>query len=64
MNDPSLPYYGGTAPGDKNDGFLIRFTTYAIGLMLALGLTGTAFWVAHSPLLWARAVRSASLSWR
>ncbi len=52
MNDPSLHHSGDAAPGDENDSFLAGFTTYAIGLVLALGLTATAFWVAHSHLLW------------
>ncbi len=52
MSDPSLPYGGGVAPGDESDSFLAGFATYAVGLVLALGLTATAFWVAHSPLLW------------
>ncbi len=52
MSDHLPPQTGGTAPGDESDSFLAGFTTYAIGLVLALGLTGTAFWVAHSDLLW------------
>ncbi len=47
-----MPYGGGTAPGDESDSFLAGFTTYAIGLILASGLTATAFWVAHSQWLW------------
>ena len=41
-----------TAPGDENDSFLAGLVGYAIGLVLALGLTATAFWVAHSNVLW------------
>ncbi len=40
------------APGEESDSFLSGFTTYAVGLVLSLGLTGTAFWVAHSQALW------------
>lgn len=52
MNDQSLPQGGDTAPGDESDSFLTGFRTYAIGLVLALGLTATSFWVAHSHVLW------------
>lgn len=40
------------APGEEGDRFLSGFATYAVGLALALGLTATSFWVAHTPLLW------------
>ncbi len=43
---------GDTAPGDESDSFLAGFATYAIGLVLSLGMTGTAFWVAQSQILW------------
>ncbi len=52
MSD-DLPPQGDTAPGEENDSFLAGFATYAIGLVLALGLTGTAFLVAQTHLLWA-----------
>lgn len=52
MSDQSLPQGGDTAPGDESDSFLTGFRTYAIGLVLALGLTATSFWVAHSHVLW------------
>ena len=41
------------APGEESDGFLSGLTTYLIGLLLALGLTATSFWVAQSDALWA-----------
>ncbi len=40
------------APGEESDRFLSGFTTYAIGLLLSLGLTATSFWVAQSHALW------------
>lgn len=43
---------GDVAPGDESDGFLSGLTTYAIGLVLALTLTATSFWVAHTHALW------------
>jgi len=53
MSDSSfVPQGGDTAPGDESDSFLAGFATYAIGLVLALGLTATAFWVAHAKVLW------------
>ncbi len=52
MSEPSTPHGGDSAPGDERDSFLAGFTTYAIGLVLALGMTATAFWVAHSHVLW------------
>ncbi len=51
MSDSSLSH-GDTAPGEESDSFLAGFTTYAIGLFLALGLTATSFWAAHSHVLW------------
>ena len=41
-----------TAPGEESDSFLSGLTTYLIGLLLALGLTATSFWVAGSDALW------------
>ncbi len=52
MNHPSLPQGGDTAPGDESESFLAGFTTYAIGLILALAMTATSFLVAHSHTLW------------
>lgn len=40
------------APGDESDSFLTGRATYTLGLALSLGLTATAFWVAHSQVLW------------
>ncbi|TXI05087.1 MAG: cytochrome o ubiquinol oxidase subunit IV [Rhizobium sp.] len=55
MSDPHsspLPQ-SDTAPGEERDSFLSGFTTYAIGLVLSLGLTGISFWVASSGMFWA-----------
>ncbi len=52
MSNTFLPQGGGTAPGEESDNFLSGFTTYAIGVILALGLTATSFLVAHSHVLW------------
>jgi len=40
------------APGEESDSFLTGSASYAAGLLLALALTGTSFWVAHSQWLW------------
>lgn len=54
MNDlQPLNVPNDTAPGDESDSFISGFRTYAIGLVLALGLTATSFWAAHSQVLWA-----------
>ncbi len=52
MNEHIQPAEGSAAPGDDSDSAIAGFTTYALGLVLALGLTATAFWVAHTQLLW------------
>ena len=52
MTEPAPSAPGGTAPGEESDSFLAGFATYAIGLVLALGLTATSFWAARSNLLW------------
>ena len=52
MSEHSHPHGGDTAPGEESDSFLAGFATYAIGLVLSLGLTGVAFWVARSTALW------------
>ncbi|MGV1793077.1 cytochrome o ubiquinol oxidase subunit IV [Rhizobium lusitanum] len=54
MSDPHsspLPH-GDAAPGEESDSFLSGFTTYAIGLVLSLALTGISFWVASAGVLW------------
>ncbi len=43
---------GDSAPGDDLGGVLPSIGVYLIGLVLALGLTATAFWVASTHLLW------------
>jgi cytochrome o ubiquinol oxidase subunit IV len=53
MTDHHQPHAADTAPGEENDSFLTGFATYAVGLVLSLGLTGVAFWVATTDLLWA-----------
>ncbi len=40
----STPSPSHSAPGDDSDSFISGFTTYAIGLALALVLTATSFW--------------------
>ncbi len=52
MSNPDLPPSVDSAPGDDSDSFISGFTTYAIGLVLALGLTATSFWASHSQVLW------------
>jgi cytochrome o ubiquinol oxidase subunit IV len=52
MSEPSPTQRLDTAPGEESDSFLAGFSTYAIGLGLALGLTAASFWVAHSHVLW------------
>lgn len=53
MNElPSTMPRGDAAPGDDSDSFISGVRTYAIGLGLALLLTATSFWVAHSQVLW------------
>ncbi len=57
MSDQSSTIAAGdTAPGDESDSFLSGFATYSIGLVLSLGLTATAFFVAHAHWLWAPGV--------
>jgi cytochrome o ubiquinol oxidase subunit IV len=53
MSDHHQPHAADTAPGEEHDSFLTGFATYAVGLVLSLGLTGVAFWVATTDLLWA-----------
>jgi cytochrome o ubiquinol oxidase subunit IV len=52
MSNTYVPQRGDTAPGDESDNFLSGVTTYATGVILALGLTATSFLVAHSHILW------------
>jgi len=40
------------APGEQHDNFLSEISSYLVGLLLALGLTATSFYVASSSLLW------------
>jgi cytochrome o ubiquinol oxidase operon protein cyoD len=40
------------APGEQHDTLLSEVTSYLIGLVLALVLTATSFYVASTPLLW------------
>ncbi len=47
---------GDAAPGDDFGQVLPSIGVYLIGLVLALGLTATAFWVASTHLLWAPGV--------
>ena len=45
-------YSGDAAPGDVHGEVLSSLGGYLIGLVLALGLTATSFWVASTHLLW------------
>ena len=49
-------YQGDAAPGDDRGEILSGLLGYLIGLVLALGLTATSFWVAYTHLLWAPGV--------
>ncbi|MEA1648486.1 cytochrome o ubiquinol oxidase subunit IV [Nitrospirillum sp. BR 11164] len=49
---PHGDYAGDAAPGDDHGGILSSLGGYLIGLMLALGLTATSFWVAWTHSLW------------
>ena len=40
------------APGEQHDTLLSEISSYLIGLVLALVLTATSFYVASTPLLW------------
>jgi cytochrome o ubiquinol oxidase operon protein cyoD len=44
--------HGDAAPGDDRGQVLSSLAGYAIGLVLALGLTATSFWVASTHMLW------------
>jgi cytochrome o ubiquinol oxidase operon protein cyoD len=48
--------YGDTAPGDEHGQILPGVIGYGIGLLLAIGLTVTSFWVASTHVLWAPGV--------
>ncbi len=52
MSGHSNEYRGDIAPGDEQGTILSEVTHYFIGLVLALGLTATSFWVASTHLLW------------
>jgi cytochrome o ubiquinol oxidase operon protein cyoD len=53
MSDlPSSPSATDAALGEERDSFLSGFTTYAIGLVLSLVLTGVSFWVAYTDAIW------------
>lgn len=57
MSDPhASPSRSDGAPGQESDSFLSGFTTYAVGLALALTLTGLSFWVAQTGALWSPGV--------
>jgi cytochrome o ubiquinol oxidase operon protein cyoD len=42
-----------SAPGEEREQILPGVAGYAMGLILALGLTATSFWAASTHLLWA-----------
>ena len=44
------------APGDEHSQVLVGVRGYAVGLILATGLTATSFWVAATHSLWAPGV--------
>ncbi len=48
--------HGDSGPGDEHGGTMSSIGVYLIGLVLALGLTATSFWVASTHLLWAPGV--------
>ncbi len=52
MSTPAPTPAKTSAPGDDSDSFISGFTTYAIGLALALVLTATSFWASHAHSLW------------
>ncbi len=45
-------YEDDVAPGEEHGDVLSSLGGYLIGLVLALGLTATSFWVAHTHALW------------
>jgi cytochrome o ubiquinol oxidase operon protein cyoD len=49
QDDPNPMY---VAPGEPHDALLSETLSYVIGLGLALLLTGVAFWVASTSVLW------------
>ena len=51
-DEPARAERRDAAPGDERDTFLAGALGYVVGLVLALALTGTAFWVVHSHMLW------------
>jgi len=52
MSDQADNYRGDVAPGDEHATTLSEVGHYLIGLVLALGLTATSFWVASTHALW------------
>ena len=44
---------GDSAPGEERDPILPGIAGYTVGLILALGLTATSFWVTSTHALWA-----------
>ncbi|HMA50009.1 MAG TPA: cytochrome o ubiquinol oxidase subunit IV [Magnetospirillaceae bacterium] len=53
MSEHDYSEYGGdAAPGDDHGEVLSSLGGYLIGLVLALVLTATSFWVASTHLLW------------
>jgi cytochrome o ubiquinol oxidase operon protein cyoD len=50
------PELHNVAPGEPHDSMLTETLSYAIGLGLALLLTGISFWVASTGTLWGRGV--------
>jgi cytochrome o ubiquinol oxidase operon protein cyoD len=54
-HEHGLPH-GDSAPGDEHGHILSGIIGYVVGLVLALGLTATSFWVASTHVLWAPGV--------
>ena len=50
--DDYSEYSGDAAPGEDRGEVFSSLGGYLIGLVLALGLTATSFWVASTHLLW------------
>ena len=44
--------HGDSAPGEEHGSILSQVGGYLLGLVLALGLTATSFWVASTHMLW------------
>ena len=52
MSDHQDPELLNVAPGAPHDSMLSETTSYVIGLVLALVLTGISFWVASTSAIW------------